>query len=216
MAIYRYDLAFSSQNVMSGNFATAIWYQWAASNPGNPANFSPYPNAVTGSILAGTWTQLAGIPANFNSANTANPDYVYLRIFDVYGLPASYLARTTVIFGHGASATSPTSSVVQSPFVKDSSNQPMPVIDCDTSAFSIVPPQRPPWPAPFTDVGPVGPTSSWSYCLGEVMGPSNDYVFNVGVSLYVLASGATWCFGIDPHMRVTGTSMTAAKDKDAA
>jgi hypothetical protein len=213
MAVYLYNLGFSVNNSMNGNFSSGgsgiatsnAWFQWNAS--GNPAGLSAYPAPLTTLGAAANWSLLTGPPASFNSGQTSSPDSLFLRIFNVDGTPANFLVRTTVIFGQGDSATPAINSPLQSPFVRNSSNQPMPVIDCDTAVFSITPPQTPNWPAVTTDVNPVTAASSWSYCLGQVSGPSNYYVFNVGASVYQTSgsgSGSVYAFGIDPRMRVSG------------
>ncbi len=212
MAIYLYNLGFSVSNSMNGNFssggsgigASNAWFQWNGS--GNPSGLSPYPGPLSTLGQPSNWTALSAAPANFNSSQLSNPDSLFLRLFNVDGTPGNFLVRTTVIFGQGDAAVPAITSPLQSPFVRNNSYQPLPVIDCDTASFSVNPVQ-PTWPGPITDNNPVTPASSWSYCLGQVNGPSNYYVFNVGASVYEVSGanpGTNYAFGIDPRMKVQG------------
>ncbi len=220
MSIYLYNLGFSTSNVLSGNFsvggsginASNAWFQFNGS--GNPAGINNYQGVIPSLGSASNWSPLSAPPASFNSAQTGSGDYLFLRIFNSDGAPGNYLVRTTVIVGQGDSVVAPVSSQLQSPFVKNSAYQPMPVIDCDTVAFSA--PGVPTWPGPVTDNNPITAASSWAYCLGQVNGPTNYYTFNVGASVYVTQGsgvGSTYAFGIDPRMKVNGMSRVA---EDAA
>ena len=142
MSIYLYNLGFSTSNALSGNFsvggsginASNAWFQY--NGPGNPPGLNNYQGVIPSLGAVSSWNPLSAPPANFNSAQTGSGDYLFLRIFNSDGTPGNYLVRTTVIVGQGDSALSPVVSQLQSPFVKNSAYQPMPVIDCDTVSFS--------------------------------------------------------------------------------
>jgi hypothetical protein len=214
MSIYLYNLGFSVSNSMNGNFssggtginASNAWFQYIG--PGTPMGLNNYQGVVPQLGSAALWSLLSAPPANFYSTESPNGgDYLFLRIFNTDGTPQTYIVRTTVIFGQGSGSTSSSANSLQSPFVRNSSYQPVPVFDCDTVSFGIG--GAPEWPAPTTDINPVSAYSSWCYCIGQINGPSSNYAFNVGASVYAVSGsnqGSYYAFGIDPRMHVTGMS----------
>jgi hypothetical protein len=40
------------------------------------------------------------------------------------------------------------------------------------------------------------------------------YIFNVGATVYEIASGLTYAYGIDPRMKVGGMGLPVATDRD--
>jgi hypothetical protein len=217
MAIYLYNLGFSASNYLNGNFnsggsganASDTWFQYTGT--GTPTGQYVYQGMVTTLGQLSNWTALDSIPSNFNSTeNPAGGDYVFLRIFNADGNPSNFIVRTTAIFGQGGSDDSPADSPIQSPFICNANDQAVPVFDCDTVLFA--PGGAPSWPAAFTD------NNSWTYCLGQVNGPTNDYVLNVGASVYVVSGagqGSIYLYGIDPKMHVSGVGMGVSKDEAA-
>ncbi len=207
MSVYLYNLGFSVSNAAQGSFSSSGWYKY------NGSGSLPVTTglSVMSSVLPiSNWAPAA--PAGFNSGQMGNPDYILLRIFNSDNTPASYRVKTIAIFGQGDSAAPPpTNSPVQSPFLNGS--YPLPLIDCDVAA--VPPPSVPNWPLPVTDAQQ-GQNASWAYCLGAVQGYTCSYVFNVGIAVYVLSSGASFTFGIDPRMKVNGMSMLASKRADDA
>jgi hypothetical protein len=224
MSIYLYNLGFSVSNSMNGNFssggtginASNAWFQY--SGPGTPIGLNNYQGVIPQLGSAAIWSLLSAPPASFNSTENSNGgDYLFLRIFNTDGAPQNYIVRTTVIFGQGTGSSSSPSSSLQSPFIRNSTSQPVPVIDCDTPAFGIG--GAPTWPAPTTDNNPISAYSSWSYCIGQINGPTSDYAFNVGASVYAVSGsnqGSYYSYGIDPRMHVSGMTMITAKDNEAA
>jgi hypothetical protein len=213
MTIYLYNLGFSASNAVNGNFTSGgsgidtsnAWFQYTGAN--QPPGTNPQFSIVTAVAPASNWT-VATPPSMF----AAGTDYVLLRIFNSDNNPGGYLVRTAAIFGQGDSSSVTPVTNLQSPFVMGSYARP--VIDCDPSSASS-------WPAPVTDISPVTSASSWTYCLGMVRNPSGQtitYQFNVGASVYEVASGNIYAYGIDPRMKVGGMGLpvVADQDKDAA
>ncbi|MGA2695838.1 MAG: hypothetical protein ABSE92_07240 [Terriglobales bacterium] len=216
MSVYLYNLGFSASNAVNGNFssggsgidASNAWFQYVGA--GLPGGTSPSVSIITSLAPTSNWSPLTQPPSSL----VAGTDYVLLRIFNSDNNPGGYLARTTAIFGQGESGDGNPVGNLQSPFTMGAYARP--VIDFDTA--SITPPATPSWPGPVTDINPVTAASSWTYCLGLVHNPSavlaTVYIFNVGATVYEIASGLTYAYGIDPRMKVGGMGLPVATDRD--
>jgi hypothetical protein len=216
MSVYLYNLGFSASNAVNGNFSSSgsgvnasnAWFQYVGA--GLPPGTSPSVSIITSLAPTSNWSPLTQPPSSL----VAGTDYVLLRIFNSDNNPGGYLVRTTAIFGQGESGDGAPVGNLQSPFVMGSYARP--VIDFDTT--SVTPPATPSWPGPVTDIGPVSGESSWTYCLGLVHNPSaalaTVYIFNVGATVYEIASGLTYAYGIDPRMKVGGMGLPVATDRD--
>jgi hypothetical protein len=225
MAIYLYNLGFSINNYLNGNFnsdgsgvnASDAWFEWNGQS--NPQGLNVYQSGVQSIGVIANWTALSSIPSTFNAnGSPAGPDYVFVRIFNADGTPGDFLVCTTVVLGHGSDATSPITSDLQSPFICNANDQAAPVLNADT--LTTAPGAAPQWPGPITDANPINPNSSWTYCLGQINGPTNDYSMNVGASVYVVGGAGPgqppyYFYGIDPKMHVSGMGQQLKKDEAA-
>jgi hypothetical protein len=171
-----------------------------------------FTNGGTGLMQSGYWLtwQHTNLPAwlqaqnvvflgqPLNSSDWGNPvsdagafpavtgDYIVVRVFLADSpAPSNCLVRLNVVFGRGATTPpGPAGTQLQTP-LQLTGGLPRAVVDSDNST----PAQQP------------SGDGAWAYSLGQIFGSTNDYSFNVGVTL---TQGGIWyTFGHDPQVHVS-------------
>jgi hypothetical protein len=220
MSVYLYNLLFSlsGPNSAVGRFQpynsalpsptianqSAAWFTYQVA--GTPGNLGDYFAVITQALTSIQW----GNPQSDANALSLNPgDYLLMRVASTDGSSTqNYQARVTGVFARGTGTTlGPGASDLQSPLLLNTptaqSTLPRAVIDVDAVGGGS-PPST--WP------GPIAADGSWVSWLGMVhaapAAAANDYVLNVGTSVYVStgapAAGNLFTFGHDPKMHVGG------------
>ena len=209
MSVYLYNLLFSlsGSDFSAGRFQqynsgianptilnqSSAWFTYLPA--GTPFGLGDYYAAVTSPLNPGDW----GHSQSDSGALQLSPgDYLMMRVGSPDSNARNYQTRFTGVFARGTSQVLPAGAGdLQSPLVMSTSTvpstYPRAVIDMDgTSGGS--------WP------GPIASDNSWVAWLGMAHaapgGASNDYILNVGISVYTGANYYT--FGKDPRMRVGG------------